>query len=359
MIIYTTYQPWCTIDIKPGMRSEFVEEACETKLVYLGDNFFDELKRKPLTMTSWPQVNIDDIQAARILHRDANLMEMYIEHAASTEFNVQNANVVRNVQTFLSPSDTTTILPSVPTMFDIDYIPENKVEPDIIDTNTMFTLMESLGSNLGEISFPSTVKDEPTETVGHVLSTHLPMCQLRCGLETKLETLLSAQKDTVEQEPSPTEGYSSEETILLTPVMSPTGDAILSSQDGSACSQDVTSFVNLIATSGQGPDESINPVIDNSLQDITSAHAETSQEVTGSQELTNTRSICVTDTADQSNPVDVISICPIETDSSQGALSTVMDINVAGCATAEDVNPNPTPALSDYSSEVSETMTLM
>ena len=88
-IIYTTYQPWCTVDIKPGMWPEVVEEACETRLVYLGDNLFGKLKRKPLTMISWPQVNIDEIQAARILHRDPNLMEMYIEHAASTDFNTQ------------------------------------------------------------------------------------------------------------------------------------------------------------------------------------------------------------------------------------------------------------------------------
>ena len=53
-------------------------------------------------------------------------MEMYIEHAASMDLNVQNANIVRDVQTFLSPSDTTTILPSVPTVFDADYIPREQ-----------------------------------------------------------------------------------------------------------------------------------------------------------------------------------------------------------------------------------------
>ena len=49
-IVYTTYQPWCIIDVKPGMRPEIIEEACETKLVYLGDNLLGELKCKPLTM---------------------------------------------------------------------------------------------------------------------------------------------------------------------------------------------------------------------------------------------------------------------------------------------------------------------
>ena len=124
------------------MRPEFVEEACETKLVYLGDTLFGELRCKPLTMMPWPQVNIEEIQAARVLHQDANLMEMYIEHAASSNLNVNNTNIVRNVQTFLSPSDTTTILPVTATVFDTDYLPESKVEPDVIDNNTMFTLTE-------------------------------------------------------------------------------------------------------------------------------------------------------------------------------------------------------------------------
>ena len=154
------FQPWCTIDIKPGMHPEFVEEACETKLVYLGGTLFGELRRKPLTMLPWPQVNIDEIQAARVLHRDVNLMEMYIEHAASTELNISNLNIVRNVETFISPSDTTTILLTTTTVFDTDYLPKSKVEPEVLDQNMMFTITESMGSALGKISFPSTIKDE-------------------------------------------------------------------------------------------------------------------------------------------------------------------------------------------------------
>ena len=100
------------------MHPEFVEEACETKLVYLGGTLFGELRHKPLTMLPWPQVNIDEIQAARVLHCDANLMEMYIEHASSAELNVSNTNIVRNVETFISPSDTTTILPAATTVFE-------------------------------------------------------------------------------------------------------------------------------------------------------------------------------------------------------------------------------------------------
>ena len=243
-IIYTTYQPWCTIDIKPGMRPETVEEACETKLVYLGGTLFGELRRKPLTITSWPQVNIDEIQSARILHRDANLMEMYIEHATSSELNVSNVNVVRNVQTFLSPSDTTRILPANPTVFDPDYLSDSKIEPDVLDQNTMFMVTESMGSHLGEITFPSVIKDEPDETLVEGLTTHLPSCQLRCGFEQQLQTLLGTHSgSSAEPEPSQTMEYSSDETIILTPTRPGSQNqkaSPLLSQEVTTCSPDAT-----------------------------------------------------------------------------------------------------------------------
>ena len=360
-IIYNTYQPWCTVDIKPGMWPEVVEEACKTRLVYLGDNLFGELKRKLLTMTSWPQVNIDDIQVAQILHRDPNLMEMYIEHAASMDFNTQNTNIFRNVQTFLSPSDITMILPSAPTVFDMDYIPENKVEPDIIDQNTVFTLTESMGSNLGEISFPSTVKDELTETVEQVLSTHSPTCQLCCGIETRLESLASMQRETNEQEPSPTEGYSSEEAIPLSLVTSSNGDSVLSSQevdanvvfclqDVSEGSQDISSTAMSIDVDGQAPGEFSDPVIENSSQDITGASVETSQDVTCSQEVTTILSTSTTDIMTQHDPTDVISICPIASNSCD---AETMDIDTAIGANADKMNTGSTTASSDRLCEVS------
>ena len=226
------------------MRPEIVEEACETKLVYLGGTLFGELRCKPLTITPWPQVNIDEIQSARILHCDANLMEMYIEHTTSSELNVSNVNVVRNVQTFLSPSDTTRILPANPTVFDPDYLSDSKIEPDVLDQNTMFTITESMGSHLGEISFPSIIKDEPDETVGQVLTTHSPSCQLRCGLKHQLQTLLGTHSgSSTEPEPSQTMEYSSDETIILTlprPVSQSRKASPLLSQEVTTCSLDAT-----------------------------------------------------------------------------------------------------------------------
>ena len=73
-------------------------------------------------------------------------------------------NIVRDRQDYIAPMDTTVILPTVPKFFDPEYLPETKVEQDPIDTGTVFTLMESLGSTLGEITFPAPVKQEPRET---------------------------------------------------------------------------------------------------------------------------------------------------------------------------------------------------
>ena len=47
-IAYTSFQPWCMVDMKPGFSSQKVLEACESKLLYLGDNLFRELHRKPV-----------------------------------------------------------------------------------------------------------------------------------------------------------------------------------------------------------------------------------------------------------------------------------------------------------------------
>ena len=272
----------------------------------------------------------------------------------------RNTNIVRNVQSFPSPSDITMILPSVPTVFDMDYIPENKVEPDIINRNTVFTLTESMGSNLGEISFPATVKDELPETVKQVLSTHSLTCQLWCGIETRLESLASMQREANEQEPSPTEGYSLEEANPLTPVKSSNGNSVLGSyevdanvlclQDISDGSQDISSTAMSIDDDGQAPGEFSDPVKENISQDITGASVEISQDVTSSQEVTSILSTSRTDNMKQCDTTDVISICPIASNSCD---TKIMDIDTAIGANVDEMNTVSTAASPDRLGEVS------
>ena len=178
-IAYTVFQPWCTIDMKPGFSLQKVLEACETKLLYLGDNLFGELHCKPTGNVPPPQINLEELHAARRLYRDPNLLEMYIEHAGSSALNAVNTQIVRPETTYISATDITKILPSKPSLFDTDYIPEVKVEPQDEGIISSFTLTESLGSNLGEIVFPVPVKQKMAETVENILTTHSPTCQLR------------------------------------------------------------------------------------------------------------------------------------------------------------------------------------
>ena len=145
----------------------------------LGDNLFGELHHKPTGNAPPPQINLEELHAARRLYRDPNLLEMYIEHASSSALNAAKSQIVRPEASYISETDITKILPSKPSVFDIDYIPETKVEPQDKGNISPFALTESLGSNLGEIVFPVPIKQEMPKTVENILTTHSPTCQLR------------------------------------------------------------------------------------------------------------------------------------------------------------------------------------
>ena len=165
--------------MKPGFSSKKVLEACKTKLIYLGDNLFGELHRKPVRILLQPHIDLGEVQEACHLHRDPNLLEMYIEHISSSDLNASNTHIVRGEQTYVSPTDVTHFLPSQPSIFDADYIPESKVEPTDNGAITSFAITESLGSTLGEIVFPVPVKQELPDSEWNIISTHSPTYQLR------------------------------------------------------------------------------------------------------------------------------------------------------------------------------------
>ena len=186
------------------MRLETVEEACETRLVYLGDNLFGKLLQKPVQLNSEP-IDLDEIHKTRILHREHNLMEMFIEHAEATDMNAQNVNVVRNVPDYISPMDTTTILSTKRTIFDEDYLPEMKVEdPDIRNTN--YVLNETIGSSMGEIVFPApTVKIETMDfddqdIANTILTEHSPQCQLHLRISNIISIRSNSHNSTNESQ---------------------------------------------------------------------------------------------------------------------------------------------------------------
>ena len=305
------------------MRAEVVEEACESKFVFLGDNLFGELRRKPLIMVIPSPINLNEIQTARQLHRDPNLMEMYIVHTESSELNRQNVNIVRQEQTFIAASDTTRILPSEPTVFDTDYIPESKVEPGLSEEGTLFTLTESIGSTLGEITFPMPVKAEPSETVREVLSTHSPQCQLRIHVRDHM----SQQHPEFSSE-TPTEDYSTDDTILIAPSESTVTETIINpvskelheySPDPLNSSESTILYepnaINITPESPANSQEEIN--VDRCLQDTMLHDTSVNDVRISSQETTDNCSQEATTTVPRSEQQEPTNILDIDNSSSQ------------------------------------------
>ena len=112
-IVFTEYQPWCTVDRKPAMLSTFMEEACEMKLLYLGENLNGELHKKPF-LAPPPPFNLDHIQLTHRLERDHNIPEMYLVDTQASDLNQYNQNIVRDVQNYVSPTDITCVMCMVP-----------------------------------------------------------------------------------------------------------------------------------------------------------------------------------------------------------------------------------------------------
>ena len=69
-VVYTKWQPWHTINPESGLTFNMVEEMCETKLLYIGENLFGVLHRLPLNRPITPPIILSDIQASRLLTRD-------------------------------------------------------------------------------------------------------------------------------------------------------------------------------------------------------------------------------------------------------------------------------------------------
>ena len=125
---------------------------------------------------------------------------------------------------------------------------------------------------------------------------------------------------------------------------------LLCSQDISDGSQDISSTAMSIDVDGQAPGEFSDLVTENSSQDITAVSVETSQEVTSSHEVTTILSTSTTDIMKQHDTTDIISICPIATNSCD---TEIMGIDTAIAANVDEINTVSTTASSDRLGEVS------
>ena len=243
-IVYNMYHSWNTVSSKPGLAASVIEETCETHLLYLGGSLFGELFRKNLSI---PQaiINLDEVQAARVLKCNNNIPELYLEHVNRTDLNTANVEIPVNLQSYVSPSDTTRILSNQPTVFDESYItveglepkPEPNDPPDVT-----YTITESMGSTLGEITFQDpNVKTEVVETAEEIITQHSPQCELRMHITN----IVSLQQPS--RSPASMMEYSTDSTILRGIVM-PQAHRICSSSPSEASSQELTAADSQDAT---------------------------------------------------------------------------------------------------------------
>ena len=47
-VVYTKWQPWHTVNPDAGLTFNMIEEMCETRLLFIGENLFGVLCRLPL-----------------------------------------------------------------------------------------------------------------------------------------------------------------------------------------------------------------------------------------------------------------------------------------------------------------------
>ena len=125
-IVFTATQPWCTVKVKENMTIGIIQEMCETVLLYLGNKLYGVLRHKPFTM-EWPvTIDLDDTQRMRLMHRDHNLHEAYLEMRINSayEWYIREDEIDQ-----LEPPKPVPNITS-PTVFDIDYVPIKQESSD-------------------------------------------------------------------------------------------------------------------------------------------------------------------------------------------------------------------------------------
>ena len=69
-IVYTKWQPWYTINPESGLSLNMIEEMCETKLLFIGENLFGVLRRLPLEQPITPPIVLADVHTGRLFTQD-------------------------------------------------------------------------------------------------------------------------------------------------------------------------------------------------------------------------------------------------------------------------------------------------
>ena len=159
-LVFTGIRPWTTLKKTPNMTLSIVSEMCETVLLYLGNNLYGELHRRPFSINIAPKLKLHEVQATRPIFRDNKAHVMWVVVLRTTEF-----------ETSIRP----------------DEITEIDIQPDLDDLNkTLFS-----------DSYAAAIKIEPSES--GIKIGHLTISPSNVTKEVKQELIDSTPREILER----------------------------------------------------------------------------------------------------------------------------------------------------------------
>ena len=170
--------------MKPNMTVGTIQEMCETTLLYLGNNIYGILRRRPFSLECPIPFDLDDMQKVRPLTYDDNIRHMFFEIRMNSDYELL---VTENE--ILSPPDVKPIITPAPnkkSILDADYVPpgtfikEEPVEPD----QTTHRIIGELISQPDHIA--KAIKQEmldTTMTAMDITHKHSSTCELNKYVE--------------------------------------------------------------------------------------------------------------------------------------------------------------------------------
>ena len=172
-MVFNAGRIWTSMEVDSSMTQGICQKMCESTLLYLGNNLYGILRRRPFTLERPIQTLLDDTQCMRPLFVDANMNTMYFEMRKDSSYET----AIQEEEIEIPAEQKPELLPDVPMMsiLDPDYVPDYlpvKREPEW-DQAVVGHLIDQPGPIAKEI------KQELLDTAAQsIASKHTSSCQL-------------------------------------------------------------------------------------------------------------------------------------------------------------------------------------
>ena len=169
-LVFTGIRPWSTLKKTPNMTLNIVSEMCETLLLYLGNNLYGELHRRPFRILVEPKLNLSEMQATRPLFRDTKEHVMWVVVLRTTDYEpCIRPEEITEITEIKQETDEVNV-----SLFSDSYAADIKVEPDWSSKPT--------GIKIGHLTIsPSNISKEIKQELidyspSEILERHSSMC---------------------------------------------------------------------------------------------------------------------------------------------------------------------------------------